>query len=148
MMQEPARRCLPPFAWSAFKLKFPYDASIRPGQIGSRFDLECVNADVNHISAQHGVLPPLDEWLIWPARAWCHDYAVTKRHELLAIGWPSSALLLAECRTSRGEGHMVLIADGLVLDNLRAELLPAVSTGYDWSLPVQSAADPNVWVKS
>lgn len=141
-------RCLPPFAWSVFALKYPDEAKVRTGTVGSRFDLDQVNAEVNRIAPQHGVLAAVDEWLIWPPRAWCHDYAVTKRHELLGMGWPSSSLLLAECKTAQGEGHMVLIADGCVLDNQRAQLLPFDSTGYDWSLPMQSEDDPNVWVKA
>lgn len=140
-------RCLPPFAWSTFCVKYPAEAGVRDGRIGSRFDLETVNARVNRIAGQVGQPPSLDEWLIWPPRAWCHDYAVTKRHELLRQGWPSAALLLAECKTAGGQGHCVLIADGLVLDNLRVALLPYDETGYDWSLPMQSADDPNVWNK-
>lgn len=140
-------RCLPPFAWSVFAQKNPDQALMRPGQIGSREDLAVVNARVNRIARQIGTPPPLDEWLIWPSRAWCHDYAVTKRHDLLSQGWPSSALLLAECVTSRGENHMVLIANGLVMDNLRVALLQQDETGYQWTLPIQTAADPNHWEK-
>lgn len=141
-------RCPPPFAWSAFKLRYPDEALVKSGAVGSRYDLELINAKVNRIAPQYGTPPSVDEWLIWPSRAWCHDYAVTKRHELLGMGWPSSSLLLAECRTDRGEGHMVLIVDGLCLDNRHVQLLPFDSTGYDWSLPMQSADDPNVWVKN
>ena len=32
-----------------------------------------------------------EEWLIWPSSGNCKNYA--KRHELLALGWPSRALL-------------------------------------------------------
>lgn len=144
----PVSRCLPPFAWSVFALKYPAEALVRTGIPGSRFDLEQVNAKVNRIAAQSGTPPSVDEWLIWPSRAWCHDYAVTKRHELLGMGWPSSSLLLSECKISQGEGHMVLIVDGLCLDNRHAQLLPFDSTGYDWSLPMQSSDDPGVWVKN
>lgn len=140
-------RCLPPLAWSVFAQVHPDQALPRPGQIGSRSDLERINANANRMARQFGPLPQLDVWLIWPSRAWCHDYAVTKRHDLLRDGWPSSALLLAQCVTGRGENHMVLVANGLVLDNLRADLLPQDETGYQWTLPIQSAVDPNRWEK-
>lgn len=138
-------RCLAPFAWTMFALAYPDDAKVRVGTVGHRDVLETVNANVNKMLRQTGTATLSDKWLIWPDKAWCHDYAVTKRHILLGRGWPSSALLLAECKTARGEGHMVLIADGLCLDNLRSELLPWDSTGYDWSLPMQTAEDPNRW---
>lgn len=144
-------RCPPPLAWSIFARNYPNEAIVRSGIVGSRFDLERVNTRVNRIAVQSGPMDMsegVEQWLIWPSRAWCHDYAATKRHELLGMGWPSSSLLLAQCRTSQGEGHMVLIVDGLCLDNRHAQILPFDATGYDWSLPMQSADDPNVWVKN
>ena len=41
-------------------------------------------------------------WRLYPRRGNCNDYAVTKRHALLAQGIPSSALLLARTRGSLG----------------------------------------------
>ena len=51
---------------------------------------------------------------------------MTKRHELMARGWPARSLLLAEVVTNWGEHHLVLVvrtrtAD-LVLDNLDADI--------------------------
>lgn len=139
------KRCLPPFAWTAFSLKYPDQALVRPGHLGSRDDLARINARVNRLAFASGPQPNPEVWLIWPQRAWCHDYAVTKRHDLLREGWPSSSLLLALCFTDRGEGHCVLIANGLVMDNQRAELVPKESTGYRWDLPIQQADDPHHW---
>lgn len=139
----PYQRCPAPFAWSVFCVRNVGESIACPGHVGTQVQLETVNAKVNRMAAQTGA--PTEEWLIWPSRAWCHDYAVTKRHELLVAGWPSSSLLLTQCRTSRGIAHMVLIADGLVMDNERAALLDKTSTGYDWSLPEQRADDPNHW---
>ena len=52
----------------------------------------------------------------------CNDYAVTKRHKLLALGWPSSSLLLAKVVVPSGEHHLILVVrtseEDLVLDNL------------------------------
>lgn len=81
----------------------------------------------------------------------CHDYSVTKRAELLGLGWPASKLLLAEVAYSAAEHHMVLIidydgvAEGLVLDNLRPDIVPWVASGYRL-IRRQSVSDPNLWV--
>ena len=40
----------------------------------------------------------------------CEDYALLKRHELLKLGWPSSALLITVVSDEKGEGHAVLTA--------------------------------------
>jgi predicted transglutaminase-like cysteine proteinase len=57
-----------------------------------------------------------------PDRGNCHDYAVSKRHELIRAGWPSASLRLAIAYTRGGVGHLVVIVrttDGdRVLDNL------------------------------
>lgn len=140
-------RCPPPFAWSTFAQENPDQAIVRPGHLGSREDLARVNAKVNRLAFASGVQPIPERWLIWPSRAWCHDYTVTKRSELLREGWPSSSLLIALCFTASNEGHCVLIANGLVLDNRRAELVEQTSTGYRWDLPIQQADDPHHWEK-
>lgn len=81
----------------------------------------------------------------------CHDYAVTKRAELLGLGWPASKLLLAEVAYDAIEDHMVLrldydgVAEGLVLDNLRPDIVPWVASGYRL-IRQQSADNPNLWV--
>lgn len=77
-----------------------------------------------------------EKWLINPARGDCNDYAVTKRHDLMARGWPARALLLSEVVTRSGEHHLVLVArtDGgdFVLDNLTAKIVPWFKTPYQW----------------
>ena len=69
-----------------------------------------------------------EEWLISPKAGDCNDYAVTKRHELLARGWPSRALLLAEVIVPSGEHHLVVVVrtneGDFVLDNLNASVRP------------------------
>ena len=66
--------------------------------------------------------------------ALCHDYAVTKRHELLTRGWPSRSLLLAEVVVPWGEHHLILVvrtSDGdLVLDNLNPGIKSWSRTPY------------------
>ena len=49
-------------------------------------------------------------WTIAPHEGDCNDYAVTKRHQLLEKGLPSSALRLSVTKTvTLGVGHLVLV---------------------------------------
>jgi predicted transglutaminase-like cysteine proteinase len=90
-----------------------------------------------------------ERWLIAPRIGECHDYAVTKRHELLERGWPSRSLLLAEVVVPWGEHHLVVIVrtdkGDLVLDNLNAGIRPWSNTPYKW-VRIQSPGDPNLWM--
>jgi predicted transglutaminase-like cysteine proteinase len=74
---------------------------------------------------------------------------VTKRHLLLARGWPSSSLLLAEVITGWGEHHLVLLVRmseqvDLVLDSLTTQVRPAAITGYRW-IRAQHPDNPKFW---
>jgi predicted transglutaminase-like cysteine proteinase len=64
-------------------------------------DLVAVNAQVNAAIRPEPNLAGLAEekWLVSPASGDCNDYAVTKRHDLIARGWPADSLLLAEVVT-------------------------------------------------
>src|ERR1700675_556598 len=90
-----------------------------------------------------------DRWTIAPDRGDCNDYAVTKRHELLRRGFPSSALRLSVTKTAAGIGHLVLVVvttkGDLVMDSLADAIQPWQSTNYQW-LKIQSARDPHYWV--
>jgi predicted transglutaminase-like cysteine proteinase len=87
-------------------------------------------------------------WTIAPDMGDCNDYAVTKRHELLARGLPSKALRLSVVKTASGIGHLVLVVvttrGDIVLDNLTQAIRPWQSTDYRW-LKIQSATDPRYW---
>jgi predicted transglutaminase-like cysteine proteinase len=79
----------------------------------------------------------------------CNTYALEKRRELLARGWPQTALLLASAVTETNEGHLVLItrtsAGDLVLDN---RLAPVVDWGrlpYRW-VSRQSEQRLTIWL--
>jgi hypothetical protein len=65
----------------------------------SRTDtLDRLNRPVNEaIAPRYGEVTPTDPWLIAPRLGWCHDYAVTKRWLLLALGFKPAELLLCEC---------------------------------------------------
>jgi predicted transglutaminase-like cysteine proteinase len=86
--------------------------------------------------------------LISPKAGDCHDYAVTKRHELMAQGWPARSLLLSEVETSWGEHHLVLVvrtSEGdLVADNLNGNIRNWSKTPYQW-VRIQSPANPTFW---
>jgi predicted transglutaminase-like cysteine proteinase len=107
-----------------------------------------VNRGVNHSIKPMMKDALAERWTIQPSAGDCNDYAVTKRHALLAAGLPSSALRLSVTRTSFGIGHLVLIVSSrqgdLVLDNLSEKIVPWRDTDYQW-LKIQSAANPQFW---
>ncbi|MEX3011324.1 transglutaminase-like cysteine peptidase [Hoeflea sp. TYP-13] len=80
----------------------------------------------------------------------CEDFALTKRKQLIAMGWSSSVLLVSVVRTRRGEGHAVLTvrtSDGyLVLDNKTPFIRKARSTGYRF-FTMQSPDNPRSWIR-
>lgn len=107
--------------------------------------LESVNRQVN---ARIQPSNRDDDWRINPASGNCNDYVVSKRHELLARGMPSSALLINVVKTQAGEGHLVLIVKTdrgeFVLDNLVGEIRPTRDTRYVW-IKRQTSRDPRLW---
>jgi len=79
----------------------------------------------------------------------CEDYALTKRKELLAAGFPAQALRIAVVVTGQGDRHAVLMVTSdrgdFVLDNLTNEIRGWQTTGYQW-IERQNPADPRGWV--
>ena len=154
---------LPPIGFSRFCLRYVSDCEahamdFRRRKIGltpERWnELNRVNREVNRdivpvIAAGNAAT---EEWLIAPAAGDCKAYAVTKRHEFLALGWPSRALLLSEVVTLSGEHHLVLVVrlkDGdLVLDNLNDDIRLVAMTydRYLW-IRVQSPQNPKFWLR-
>jgi predicted transglutaminase-like cysteine proteinase len=150
---------LPPMAFTQFCLKYPDDC--KPVQLLSRgdrvelnelrsFELETINRAVNA-----SIYPERNEeglagekWLLGPRRGDCNDYAVTKRHELIARGWPARTILLSEVVTVSGEHHLVTVVrtsgGDLVLDNLTDQIMPWSRTPYRW-LRMQTPKNPNYW---
>jgi len=151
---------LPPMAFTQFCLRYADQCKeskrivFRGGPVrltAERWaDLKAVNDRVN------GAIVPqpntgglaTEKWLIAPSHGDCNDYAVTKRHELLARGWPSRALLLAEVVTRAGEHHLVVVArtkqGDFVLDNMSGAIRPWMQAPYRW-VRIQSAANPKYW---
>lgn len=150
---------LPPIAHSMFCLRYPSDCKVRkfvfrggPIELTAqrRAQLVRINAEVNHAIIPQPNLEGLagEKWLISPKAGDCNDYAVTKRHKLLALGWPERALLLSEVVTSWGEHHLVLVVrtreGDFVADNLNASIRSWSKTPYEW-VRIQSPGNPTFW---
>jgi predicted transglutaminase-like cysteine proteinase len=150
---------LAPMAHTFFCLKYPDDCKVhemvfRGGALtltAKRWaELVRINTDVNRAIIPQPNTKGLagEKWLISPRAGECHDYAVTKRHELLALGWPEQDLLLSEVVTSWGEHHLVLVirtSDGdFVADNLNPNIRPWTQAPYQW-VRIQSPGNPLIW---
>ena len=79
----------------------------------------------------------------------CKIYALEKRRQLLAIGFPRQALLMTIVRDLEGNGHTILTVKTdrgeIILDNMVDEIRGWEQTGYKF-IKRQSQTDPNVWV--
>jgi predicted transglutaminase-like cysteine proteinase len=150
---------LGPFAHSRFCVQYPSECKVhrmafRGGKLAlteQRWrDLVAINAEVNRSIKFERNLEGVagERWLISPRTGDCNDYAVTKRHQLMARGWPSRALLLAEVVTTWGEHHLVVVIRAkegdLVIDSLNANIRPWFKTNYQW-VRVQSPMNPIYW---
>ena len=150
---------LAPMAFMRFCARYPRDCKasrimFRPTPVAltkaRKAELEKVNRGVNRaIKPQEntdGVMA--EEWLVSPREGDCNDYAVTKRHELLARGWPSRSLLLAEVVIASGEHHLILVVrtreNDFVLDNLNWNVRPVSEIGYQW-VRAQQTKNPRYW---
>ena len=152
---------LAPMAFTIFCLKYKDECKPRPQQIvfrGGRLKLTAermaqlqeVNQQVNIAIRPEPNLEGLrgEKWLLHPTSGDCNDYAVTKRHDLIAKGFPARSLLLSEVVTTWGEHHLVVVvrtfAGDLVLDNLTGHILPWSKKSYRW-VRIQSPKNPNYW---
>lgn len=79
----------------------------------------------------------------------CEDYALTKKKELMAAGFPVSSLRIAVVGTPRDKRHSVLtvVTDrgDFVLDNLRDDVVAWNVAGYRW-IERQDPSRPYSWV--
>lgn len=77
----------------------------------------------------------------------CEDYALAKYFTLRLLGTPSSKMRITYVKAlSQNMAHMVLVYDGLVLDNLVSEITPLVERGD--LLPVYSFNAGGVYLPS
>ena len=153
---------LPPLGHTRFCLRYPDDCKIHGIDFRNRSieltaerwnELATVNGDVNAriMAADTSGNDATQVWAISPPTGDCKDYAITKRHELLARGWPSRSLLLSEVKLLSGEHHLILVVrvkgGDLVLDNLKHDILlvPSTYDQYRW-VRIQSPQNPKFWV--
>jgi predicted transglutaminase-like cysteine proteinase len=113
--------------------------------------LDSVNREVNAAIRPAPADDKLREWTLFPSTGHCNDYVVSKRHELLKRGWPSSALQLAEIILKTGDHHLILVANArgnlFILDNLKFNPVPLTdSTEYHW-VKIESSQDPGYWIR-
>jgi len=153
------RATLPPMAFTQFCLKYASDCKPQRSLFGGdRVELNnmrwaeleninrTVNSSIHPVRNEDGLAG--EKWLLGPVRGDCNDYAVTKRHQLIARGWPTRTVLLSEVVTVSGEHHLVTIVrtngGDLVLDNLTDRILPWSRTPYRW-VRIQTPKNPNYW---
>jgi predicted transglutaminase-like cysteine proteinase len=152
---------LAPMAFKMFCLKYKDECKPRPQHIvfsGGRLkltaermvQLQQVNEQVNSAIRPEPNLEGLrgEKWLLHPASGDCNDYAVTKRHDLIAKGFPARSVLLSEVVVPWGEHHLVVVvrtsSGDLVLDNLTGHILPWSKKSYRW-VRIQTPKNPNYW---
>jgi predicted transglutaminase-like cysteine proteinase len=151
---------LAPIAHTVFCTNYPLDCSKSNGalfyftvdpEVLYR-QLRAVNREVNiAIQPAPEKADGLRQWTLFPEQGNCTDYAVSKRHELLKRGWPSSALRLAEIIIMQtGEHHLVLVANirgnSFILDNLKHEPVALTDPSeYQW-VRIESSEEPGYWI--
>ena len=151
-----AQNVLAPLQFVKFCMNNPAECepSSSEAQLPARDEAFAMLAEVN-ATANQSIHPQakstdliLARWAISPASGDCNDYAVTKRHMLIARGLPASALRLAVVYAPAG-GHLVLVArlqDGdYILDNLAAEVRKWGAVDYQW-VSMESGENPRFWV--
>ena len=150
----------PPYAFWRFCDEFPDDCA-RKRTIDARFTAEhdqMVQLTTVNLSVNHTVEPVTDLELYGVSDYWtlpregkgdCEDYALLKRHLLIAAGWPASALLMTVVLDERNDGHAVLTArttgGDFILDNKTDTISLWHKTPYRFVMR-QSYIDPKAWV--
>lgn len=152
---------LAPIAHTRFCLQYPADCADQSVDFRHRnvpwseerwIELNAVNRAVNReiIPDRNPGGVSTEHWQVSPRTGECHDYAVTKRHKLLARRWPASSVLLSEVVVPSGECHLLLLVRmagvDLVLDNLSDDIRLVGQTPYRW-VQVESPHDPKDWFK-
>lgn len=145
---------MPPGGFIFFCVKHLQDCS----GLAQPVVVELTSARREQLDAVQSRVNAAIEWRDDPAHVWdyptagygdCNKFALEKRRELIAMGWPRQALLLTTAFTERGEGHLVLVArtsDGdLVLDNRLARVVDWSRLPYRW-VAQQNPASPAEWV--
>ncbi len=149
----------PPYGFVAFCERMPQECVVTSPD-DSRYqatpqalsELDEVNRTANHEiepATDMEVYGVAEYWTIPKTRGDCEDYALLKRHRLIARGWPSGVLLMTVVRDEKNEGHAVLTArttqGDFILDNKVDVVRLWNQTPYHYVMR-QSYMDPKVWV--
>jgi predicted transglutaminase-like cysteine proteinase len=149
----------PPYGFVSFCERFAADC-VATSAIDSRLEgtperlseLDVVNRQVNHEiepATDKEIYGVAEYWTLPTTRGDCEDYALLKRHRLIARGWPSSSLLMTVVRDEKNEGHAVLTArttqGDFILDNKIDVVRMWNQTPYHYVMR-QSYLNPKVWV--
>jgi len=149
-----------PAAFYTFCSRQPGECAGRSGRGNSKIvlnstrwgELQKVNNQVNRSVREVSDLMNFghkDVWQLPDRKGDCEDFALLKRQRLIALGWPSSALLMTVVRDRNGEGHAVLtvVTDkgDYILDNITRRISLWSRTPYVY-FSRQSQSDPRTWV--
>jgi predicted transglutaminase-like cysteine proteinase len=149
----------PPYGFVAFCERMPQECAVSSPD-DSRYtatpqalsELDEINRGVNHEiepATDMEVYGVAEYWTLPTTRGDCEDYALLKRHRLIARGWPSGVLLMTVVRDEKNEGHAVLTArttqGDFILDNKVDVVRLWNQTPYHYVMR-QSYMDPKVWV--
>jgi predicted transglutaminase-like cysteine proteinase len=145
---------LAPFAFVKFCRSNPADCSRANGPAVATLtadrekELGRVNTQVNRSIKAVKEIGTRDRWEVDVTRGDCEDFALTKRRQLISLGWSPRTLRIAVTRTASGEGHAVLVVKtskgDLVLDNRTSEIKRWQRTDLSW-LKIQSGDNPRMW---
>ena len=154
------RFALPPNAFVNFCRRKTDQCAVRQGKLAVRdgvviatpavlSSLISINTQVNKTIRSQSDGPRQDVWEVNVMAGDCEDYVLTKRAQLLAKGWPSSALAIAVVYTPKRIGHAVLVArtdaGEFVLDNLRGEIITREKSDYHF-ISMQDGSRRLGWV--
>ncbi|MFV0298794.1 MAG: transglutaminase-like cysteine peptidase [Hyphomicrobiaceae bacterium] len=154
------RATLPPFGYVRFCHAFPGECVASRMEHSGRVratpakmsELDLINRHVNRTIqpvTDMELYGEIERWVLPKDRGDCEDYALLKRHMLIARGWEPGTLLITVVRDEKGEGHAVLTVrtnkGDYVLDNKTDEIRLWYETPYQLVMR-QSYIDPNVWL--
>ena len=115
-------------------------------------ELDEINRYVNRViepATDLEIYGEVEYWTLPTTQGDCEDYALLKRHLLMARGWPVSALLMTVVKDEKGEGHAILTArtaqGDYVLDNKIQDVRIWSKAPYEFVMR-QSFVHPRAWV--